>query len=175
MIDSWLALLDAYRLGDLASLVGLLVALVGFALTIWAAWRAKSAAEMAAAAARRVRDQILIFQSTSDLAGAISKLESLKSMHRAGDWASMPERYSGLSADLAMIRDRSTLLDDAERAMIQKAIFMLAQLEHELDVGGVEEPDRKQVAIRNLLISQRLDELRGILHHLQERAAASYE
>lgn len=37
MAEGLAALLDTYRLGDLASIVGLAVALVGFALTFWAA------------------------------------------------------------------------------------------------------------------------------------------
>jgi hypothetical protein len=44
------AFLDSYRPRDLPSLVGFAVAVVGFALTSYAAWRSKTAAE----AARRV-------------------------------------------------------------------------------------------------------------------------
>lgn len=53
--------------GDLASVPG-------FALTIWFAWSAKTAAEQARAAANEVRDKISRFDTVAELSAA-SRIE----------------------------------------------------------------------------------------------------
>ena len=162
-------MLDAYRLGDHASIIGLAVALVGFALTIWAAWRAKSAAEMAAAAARRARDDLLAFQSTMSLAGVVSEIEGLKAMHRAGRWAELPDRYSTLCATLASIRSRNPSLTRIHDARIQLAITELRRIEHRIDASLAGAGDAIDVAALNRVLSELLDALRKTLHELEPR------
>lgn len=168
MADWSAALLDTYRLGDLASIVGLFVALVGFALTFWAAWRSKTAAEAAAEAAKRAKDHLFGFQSTMSLAGVISEIEGLKSMHRAGRWAELPDRYSALCAALVSIRSRNSSLNRVQDARIQLAITELRRIEHRVDASLGGGGDAIDVAALNLVVSELLDDLRMTLHELEQ-------
>ena len=163
-------LLDAYRLGDLASLLGLLVALVGFAATVWAAWRAKTAAEAAAEAANRTRDQLLSFQTTTDLSSVISKMEALKALHRAGNFPGLADRYSALAGDLMSIRSRNPSLSAKERAILQEVVLLFRGMEHEIDLSSQDGVDRFDVARLNRAISRAFDELTALLHDLERRA-----
>lgn len=45
--------------GDLSSVVGLLLAIIGFGFTLWGVWRSKSAAEAARDAAQKAKDAIV--------------------------------------------------------------------------------------------------------------------
>lgn len=167
-MGDWLVdLLDVNRLGDLASIAGLLVALVGFALTIWTAWRSKTAAEAAAEAACRARHDVLAFQSTMSLAGVVSEIEALKAMNRAGRWAELPDRYSALCATLGSIRSRNPSLTRARDARIQLAITELRRIEHRIDASLVGAGDAIDVAALNWALSELVDELRTTLHELE--------
>jgi len=53
--------ITANKIGDLASLAGVVISLVGFAVTVVGVFRSKRASERAEAAARAARDSIRIF------------------------------------------------------------------------------------------------------------------
>jgi|GEM_PF-5479250 len=170
-MPEWVSsLLDAYRLGDLASIAGLVAALVGFTATIWTAWRSKTAAEAAAEAASEARDQVLNVHSTTSLASVISRMEALKVLHRAGRMHQMPERYSTLAADLMAIRSRNRSLTAHERAIVQQSVLLLRSMEYEMDLwvqGGETSLDIAQL---NRAISLAFDDLATLLHDLEKRA-----
>ena len=170
-MPEWVAtLLDTYRLGDLASITGLLVALIGFTATIWAALRSKTAAEAAAEAARQAREQVSNVHSTTSLASVISRMEALKVLHRAGRMHQMPERYSTLAADLMAIRSRNRSLAAHERAILQQSVLLLRSMEYEMDLwvqGGQTSLDIAQI---NRAISLAFDDLATLLHDLEKRA-----
>jgi hypothetical protein len=65
--------------GDIASVLG-------FALTIWFAWRAKTAAEQARDAADEVRDQISRFDTIAELSAAITIIEEIMRLQRTQAW-----------------------------------------------------------------------------------------
>ncbi len=170
MAEGLAALLDTYRLGDLASIVGLAVALVGFALTFWAAWRARTAAEAAAEAAERAREQVLTFHSTTSLVGVISRMEALKVLHRAGRIDHMPERYSALAGELMAIRSRNPSLTAEERAIMQRSVLLFRSMEHEIDQAAQDNERHVDIAQLNRAISLAFDELTALLHDLETRA-----
>ncbi len=160
-----IALIDTYRLADMASLLGL----IGLALTIWAAWRSKSAAEAAAEAARQAREEILTFHSTTSLAGVISRMDALKVLHRSGRIDHMPERYSALAGDLMAIRSRNPSLTPEERAIIPRAVLLFRGMEYEIDLSAQDGERRVDIAHLNRAISLAFDELTVLLHDLEKR------
>lgn len=171
MLEAAMTLVDAYRLGDLASLVGLVVALVGFAVTIRAAWRARTAAETAAKAAEAAREQMASVRSTTTLAGVISRLDGLKLMHRraksVADWRDMPDRYSAIRTELVHIRGRYPSPHADEKRIIQASIEALRALEdlveRAIQAGAL--PD--DVPGMNRVVAQRVDELSELSNRLQ--------
>lgn len=69
--------------GDIASVIGL-------ALTVWLAARAKTAAEQARDAAEQVRDQMTALDSLSEISAAIALLDELKNLQRLRVWDLLP-------------------------------------------------------------------------------------
>ena|SRR5271156_2587576 len=63
------------HLGDLASLAGVAISIVGFVVAIWNIRRSKSAAERAEKAANDARQMIRVFEAVSDFSAAIAIME----------------------------------------------------------------------------------------------------
>jgi hypothetical protein len=60
------------HVGDLASLAGVAISVVGFAVTVWNVRRSKSAAERAETAANEARRMIRGYETISDFSAAIA-------------------------------------------------------------------------------------------------------
>src|SRR5262245_21647781 len=80
-------------LADVSGLIGVVIGLVGFALTIWQLRKTRSAAESAERAAKEARSNLLRVDSIAAISGAIAGLEDIKRLHRSNSWDGMPERY----------------------------------------------------------------------------------
>ena len=80
--------------GDIASVLG-------FAFTIWFLIQTKSAADAARDAAIQSRSKLLLIDSVSDCAAAISMMEEIKRLHRSATWSIPPDRYSTLRRSLS--------------------------------------------------------------------------
>ena len=59
MLADAVDLVTTYRLGDFASIIGLLVTFIGFAVTLWNVVRSKRASEKAEEAVKRVRELLV--------------------------------------------------------------------------------------------------------------------
>jgi hypothetical protein len=86
-----LAWIAEYRIGDLASIAGVLIALVGFGLTLRGVRKTKSAAQSAAIAAEVTRNSIRRLDTVVDFSAAITILDEIKRLHRGGQWMLLPE------------------------------------------------------------------------------------
>ncbi len=103
--------------GDLTSVVGLLLSLVGFAVTIVQVRRAKSAAEQARQAA------------IADLSSAMAVMDEIKRLQRNGIWPLLPDRYSELRRRLIAIRQSHAQLTEEQRESLSVTIDRFAELE----------------------------------------------
>jgi len=83
-------LVESYHLGDVASLFGLVITVVGFGLALWRIRKLQTAAEQARQAVERVREQILHMNAIQELNGAIRKLEDMRRLHRIKAWKFCP-------------------------------------------------------------------------------------
>ncbi|MCT4577834.1 hypothetical protein [Donghicola sp.] len=77
LIENW---------GNLSSLVGLVVSLVGLGITIYLSWRAKTAAEASQLAAERTRSKLAHVDLIADLHQAGSFIDDLKTRVHAGSY-----------------------------------------------------------------------------------------
>lgn len=87
--------------GDLASVVRLVISVVGLAITIWVSFKAKKAAETAKTAAeqardaaRQVKDRIATLDTLADASAAIAIMEEIKRLQRSGAWPIALDRCS---------------------------------------------------------------------------------
>jgi hypothetical protein len=164
--------LDQTRAGDLASLAGVLIALVGFAITIRNTRASKAAALRAEGAAKEARQAIRLLDAVTEVSAAIKDLEELRRLHRSGAWPALPDRYNALRKSLVSIRSSIPGLSDQQQTAIQAALRDLADMERKVenDLERGRSPD--EAARWNDRASGHIMELHELLLDLKDQAGA---
>jgi hypothetical protein len=115
--------------------LGVLASVLGFAMTAWLAWRARSAAEQARDAVEEVRDQISRFDTIAELSAAITIIEEIMRLQRTQAWEIVwdivLERHSTLRQHL--VRGHSGILSERQRAFIEAAMKQFALMTPEIE------------------------------------------
>lgn len=122
-------ILEQYRIGDYAGLIGLLISLVGFCFTIKAVLNSKAASEQATAAVESMRGDMRRSETVSDFATALAVMEEIKRMHRSDNLIFLPDRYASLKKFLVSIRTSNPLLTEKDQIVIQSAIAKFSSME----------------------------------------------
>lgn len=153
--------LSDYHIGDLASLAGVAISIVGFLVTVWNVRRSKSAAERAELAANEARRMIRGYEALSDFSAAIAIMEEIKRFHRIGQIDPLLDRYAALRKVLIEVRKMSPSVNQAMDQTIQSAITTLGTME------SVVERSRAAGALPNFvrlnqLLSREIDQLHAV-------------
>src|SRR4051794_27728609 len=97
----WIA---EYHVGDLASIAGVFITIVGFFVTLLNVWRSRSAAERAEMAANDARRMIRSYETVAEFSSAITLMEEIKRLHRSRQLEMLPDRYAALRKALIGVR-----------------------------------------------------------------------
>lgn len=151
-----------YHLGDLASIAGVAISIIGFAVTLWNVRRSKSAAERAERAANDARRMIRDYETLSDLSAGIAIMEEIKRFHRIGQVEPLLDRYAALRKVLIDVRKMSPTTDQAMDRTIQNAITTLATMETQVERSRAAGTAPDFVRL-NRLLSRSIDELHSML------------
>jgi hypothetical protein len=106
-----------------------------------------------------------------DSSTAITALEEIKRLHRTGQWALLPDRYTALRRLLVTLRATRSGLTEAHLTALQAAITNLRELEATVE-RGLECPVTLKASKFNTIVSRDLD---GLVQMLVELKAASGE
>jgi hypothetical protein len=151
------------HLGDLASLAGVAISIVGFIATVWNVRRSKSAAERAEAAANEARRMIRDYETVSEFSAAIAIMEEVKRLHRAaGHVDVLLDRYAALRKVLIEVRKLSPSIDEQMDTKIQSAITTLATMEDLVERSRSDGSSPNFVRL-NRLLSRDIDDLQAVL------------
>jgi len=156
--------MEVQRIGDLSGVAGILISVVGFAVTLWGVFKSKRAAQAAEEAARSTRDRMRLLDTAVDFSTAIATLEEIKRLHRTGQWSLLPDRYAELRKRLVIVRSTNPNLPDAHRAVLQSAITNLSELETLVEHSS--KPTALKPAKFNAILSRDADDLVAILAEL---------
>jgi hypothetical protein len=171
-MDALVAWIDETRAGDIASILGLLVALIGFAVTIWNVRASKAAALRAEQAANEARRAIRFFDVIAEISTAIAAMEEIRRLHRDAAWPILPDRYIALRKSLFSIRRSGLDLSDDQQVLLQAAIKFLADIERRVDSALEQGQPPDRVARWNQAASTHIMELHAFLMELKLRAGA---
>jgi hypothetical protein len=154
------------HVGDLASLAGVAISVVGFVVTVWNVRRSKSAAERAETAANEARRMIRGYETISDFSAAIAIMEEVKRLRRTGQVDMLLDRYAALRKVLIAVRKLAPSIDESMGAKIQNSIVTLADMEDLVELSKSEGslPDFVRL---NRLLSRDIDDLHGVLVDMQ--------
>jgi hypothetical protein len=94
--DSW---------GNVASVLGLFVFLIGFWFAIRGITTAKRAAQQAEVAAKQAKDRVLSQGTLAHFSSAIAVMEEIIRLHRKKEWENALDRHSELRRLLVELKD----------------------------------------------------------------------
>jgi hypothetical protein len=159
--------------GNLASVLGLLVGLIGFSLTIWNVVKSKKAAQTAKEAVDEVRERIRAFNTVADLAQAVAILEEIKRLQRARQWRVVLDRYATLRKYIIQIGVQHPLLTPERRSVLTGTTRQLLEIEKGLE-KDVDRDDcaNTDAAKLNQVISRQVDQVFRVLTELQQEMGA---
>jgi hypothetical protein len=155
-----------YQVGDLASIAGVAISLVGFAITVIAVRKSRSAAQAAAQAARDTASKIRLLESVVDFSAAIAILEEIKRLQREKLWMHLPDRYATIRKLLITLRGTNSNLNDGQESVVQRAVTNLRDMEEAVErfLGGGAAVKAPKF---NSIISQDVDDLLAVLIELK--------
>lgn len=155
--------ITTYQIGDIASIFGLLVAVIGFSATIYNVVKSKSAAIRAEQAADKAVASVQIFQAVSDISKVISILDEIKRLNRVKEWKVLLDRYSTLRSLIVEIKAANPDLSEGKKIQLQSAIQHAANLENKIETATAkgEEPDG--IPQMNKIISNVVETLSTLL------------
>lgn len=154
------------QIGDVASVVGLLVAIVGFSITVYNVFKSRKAAQRAEVAAKHARDAVRSLDAVVDFSAAISLLEEIKRHHRQQQWVLLPDRYAAIRKLLISLNSSTNDLSDSHRVSVQGALANLTAMEMavERQLGN---PAGLNSAKFNKILSRDIDNLQAALTELK--------
>ena len=158
-----------YRLGDFASLIGLIVTFVGFGVTLWNVIRSKRAAEEAERAVKRMRELLVQTNTISEFSSAVVAMDEIRRLHRAAVWAVLPDRYSALKRCLIAVRAANPTMSESHKAAIQAAILHFTAMERKIEETLANKSAPPDVARLNKIVSSQLDSLAEVLAEIQDQ------
>lgn len=160
LIDHW---------GDLASVFGVAVSLVGFVYTLKQVTRSKEAAQRAEQAALSTRAKILMADTVMDLSSAIAMMEEIKRLHRNGEWNQLPDRYSALKTLLISIRTSSGKLSAEHSTSLLSSVQHFNDIEQRVERALARGKTPSNVSRLNEIVSLQLDRTHEILAVLKQQ------
>jgi hypothetical protein len=138
------------------------VSVAGVLLTVWFAWRAKTAAEQARDAAREARNRILAFDAVGAISAILEIMEEVKRFLREGTPNQAILRFATLCAHLVEIKG-SPGLTRAEQNLVARVLTQCRIMETKIDRKSRASPaelfDPSEI---NELLSAQIDTLRGL-------------
>jgi len=168
-VDEFLRFFNGW--GDLASVIGCFVSIIGFSFAIYTLLRTKKAAEAAREAAIEVRERLTRVNTVAEFAEALATIEEIKRLHRAKKWEISLDRYSVVRRLLVSIQGSSPTLGDQQRAVLAGAIEQFRTMEQTVErarSGHVQrDPDHARL---NKVAAKIHDELNSVMISIRQVA-----
>ena len=130
------------EVGSIASIVGLLVALLGLGFALLQLSRLRGETRAARDAAEETRRLLRRDLAGTDLTRLSERIQGLMEMHRSGDRGRALDRYPEIQRLLIEIRRQHPNLAEEHRDRIQEAIATLRDMQSELErlEGAIPQP-----------------------------------
>ena len=148
--------------GNIFSVIGVVVSVVGLAWVIREARRARSAAQAAEQATIETRNSIRRHLVATDLERAIGLVQRLKSLHREGRWEVALEHYQTLRAIISDIISRHPELKDEVRERLLQARTSMSEMESDVEHQAGQESQTESWLRLNQILNEVQSDLEEI-------------
>lgn len=122
-------------IGASASILGVLVALVGFWITIVNVKRSRRAARRAESAANQALEGVRRVDTVQNLSKAISIVEEMQRLNRTKEWKVLLDRHSTFRNILIEVRGSTPNLNDEHKKDILAGINHSQAMSHKIEVA----------------------------------------
>ena len=150
-------------IGDIASVLGVLIALVGFGVTIMNVIESKRAADRAESAANQTLERVRYVDTVENLSKAIAIIAEIQRLNRAKEWKVLLDRHLELRSILTEIRGSTPQLNDYHRAVIQSGIAHSSSMSNKIEIALGEIDQEPNVPQMNKILSKQVEKFGDIL------------
>jgi hypothetical protein len=151
------------HLGDIASVIGIIISLIGFFITIWNVIQSRKAAQKAEEIAHKVREDISKIETIEEFSKAIATIDEIKRLNRDEAWSILPERYSALRKSLISIKNSNPNMPYNDKVILSNALRHTSNIEDQIEQFIVNKLLPIDIPKFNKIISQQGDRLTEIL------------
>lgn len=134
IFDDWLLWTNA---SGWLGFVGIILTLVGFAITIANVVRSRNAAERAAVAANSAVGEVRKLKVITDLSGAISELDGIRRSVRDGQWRDVSDRLSYVRKLLIGVQIQYTTISNEDLEKIKNSVLVFSGVQKDIDKSFV--------------------------------------
>ncbi len=153
--------------GNLASVIGVIIASVGFVITIRNVGKSKKAADRAEIAANKTLERVRYVDNVQNLSRAISVIEEILRLNRTGEWKVLLDRHLIFRSILIDVKRSATNLSDDHKAIIQDGITHSGSISHNIEVALDEDSQPASIPRMNKILSKQVEQLRDILAEMR--------
>lgn len=152
-------------LGDVASVVGIVITIIGFGVTLWQVYRSKSASLQAKESVEHFQKEVLKYKTVSDLSETISMVNEIKELNRQSEWKLLLHRYSDLKRRFIDIKQSNIEFTKFQNQNIQDMIFAIDDICDIVEniVNKNVQEDEFDITKINRIITKHADGIFGIL------------
>jgi len=144
------------HIGDISSILGILIAIIGFWITIISVRRAKKISQ-------QVREDIAKVNTIEEFSAALMTMNEIKTLNREGNYSILPDKCSALRKSLISIKKTTPNLSGSHEDSLQNAILHFSDLEKKVERHLANKDTTIDVPRINQLISKQVDNLNEIL------------
>jgi hypothetical protein len=155
------------HLGELSSVTGVLIGVIGFIITIWNVVKSRKASQKAEAMVSKVREDISKMETIEEFSKAIATINEIKRLNRDSTWSILPERCSALRRSLISIKTSNQNMPDCDRTIITNAIQHISNIESQIEKVIFDSSIAVDIPKLNKIISQQADKLTEILNGIK--------
>ena len=162
-------LVVANHVGDWASMFGVLIAVVGFGLTLRNVARSKKSAERAETAATKAAEGIRHIDAVQNLSRAVSTIEEIQRLNRAKEWKVLLDRHLSFRSILIEVKGAAHILASTQKATIQAGISHSKRISNKIEVALNKSSDPEDIPLMNKVLSEQAEKLQAILVEIRTK------
>jgi hypothetical protein len=125
------------------------------------------AVQAAAAAVLAVKKDLARFDIVTELSGATSDMEEIKSLHREQSWGHLPARYTAVRRSLIALHRAAPDLSEEQKTKLQRATEHLRIMEDEVEKKFRVQPDLLDGPKLNKIVAGLQDNLNELLFEIK--------
>jgi hypothetical protein len=154
---------------DVFSVLGFLLALIGFGITIIGVRKAKKAAVSANEAAQEAKERIQKQSTFANASAAISVMDSLVGLIRSKQWENTLDRHTVARRLLVELKDGGGGLSEKQQIEIQSTVEQLKIIENQIEkhLSGNKTEPKVHLAVG--VIKDQIDKIHSISVELKHR------